>query len=122
MDIGEKALEYIRGNPLAREILLSLTKDPDTIFMRSSLKGSQAGVISTKLGSICSDDYATDYVGERAKETAEVLKRLERLKVLEGWITGCSSPSFYKIACEEFSLAGVNESPEIRQELHRVLS
>ena len=122
MDISEEALKFIQETPLAREILLLLTKDPNTFFMHSTRNGPQAGVISSTDG-LYSSEYPNTYTGERATEAWAVLENLDKLGVLKSLIAGCGSPFFYCVAEERFdNISCENQTPEIRQGLRKLLN
>jgi len=128
MDISEEALKYIDENPLAKEILLLLIKNPDTYFVHINWNGPQAGVIPSTEMVIDSRDFPNTYTGQRVEEAIKVLRDLENLGVLQNWIRGRSSSFTYCLAGEEFydfsedkGTPGANKTPEIREELSKLL-
>ena len=124
MELDKQVDEFIKQNPLARQMMLQLTEDPNTFFASNDSiplifeVNIACDILHLKEG-------RTKYVGEQFAPAEQVLSELKSLGFLQRWCAGCVSPHFYNFIGDKFDLETcgdkINNNPQFRKDLREYL-
>lgn len=124
MELDKKVDEFIRQTPLARQMMLELTEDPNIFFAMKDFP-PRIFAVDMEGGSLHLKEGRPEYVGEQFVPATQVLSELKSLGFLQRWCASCVSPYFYNFSEDKFDLESsggkINNAPQFRAELREYL-